>query len=116
VGRDFNTTRAGIHAGGLRKNEEIYTIFDTRSLLGRPPRVAITDKSGTDGIALWVNEFLGLKGKERLSLTKVVKIQRWVMDQYEKKGRLTAISEEELEDQVRCHLPMLYERLKSGTR
>jgi isopropylmalate/homocitrate/citramalate synthase len=114
VGRDFNTTRAGIHAGGLRKHEEIYTIFDTRSLLGRPPRVAITDKSGTDGIALWVNDFLGLKGKERLSLTKVVKIQRWVMDQYEKEGRLTAISEQELEEQVRRHLPDLYERAKSG--
>jgi len=113
VGRDFNTTRAGIHAGGLRRNEEIYTIFDTRKLLNRPPRVAITDKSGTDGVALWVNEFLGLKGKERLSLTKVVKIQRWVMDQYEKEGRLTAISEEELEEQVRHYFPELYARAKS---
>jgi isopropylmalate/homocitrate/citramalate synthase len=115
VGRDFNTTRAGIHAGGLRRNEEIYTIFDTRKLLNRPPRVAITDKSGTDGIALWVNDFLGLEGDERLSVTKVVKIQRWVMDQYEKKGRLTAISEQELEDQVRRYLPDLYARSKSRT-
>ncbi len=116
AGRDFNTTRAGIHAGGLRRNEKIYTIFDTRKLLGRPPKVAITDKSGTDGVALWVNEFLGLKGKERLSITKVVKIQRWVMDQYEKKGRLTAISEEELEDQVKRHFPELYESAKSVRR
>jgi isopropylmalate/homocitrate/citramalate synthase len=98
--------------GGLRRNEKIYTIFDTTKLLGRPPKVAITDKSGTDGVALWVNEFLGLKGKEKLSLTKVVKIQRWVMDQYEKKGRLTAISEEELEKQVKRHFPELYERAK----
>jgi isopropylmalate/homocitrate/citramalate synthase len=116
AGRDFNTTRAGIHAGGLRRNEKIYTIFDTTKLLGRPPKVAITDKSGTDGVALWVNEFLGLKGKEKLSLTKVVKIQRWVMDQYEKKGRLTAISEEELEKQVKHHFPELYERAKSVRR
>ncbi|MEW6061232.1 MAG: hypothetical protein AB1600_04740, partial [Bacteroidota bacterium] len=76
VGKDFNTTRAGIHAGGLRKFEQIYNIFDTTTLLNRPPRVSITDKSGTDGIALWVNEFLGLKGDERLSVMKVVKIQR----------------------------------------
>ena len=110
VGKDFNTTRAGIHAGGLRKNEAIYNIFDTGTLLGRPPRVAITDKSGTDGIALWVNDFLGLKGKERLTLSKVAPIQRWVMDQYEKEGRLTAISDEELEEQVRIHFPELYER------
>jgi isopropylmalate/homocitrate/citramalate synthase len=52
VGRDCNTTRAGIHAGGLRRDERVYTIFDTRSLLDRPPRAAITDKSGTDGVAL----------------------------------------------------------------
>jgi isopropylmalate/homocitrate/citramalate synthase len=110
VGRDFNTTRAGIHAGGLRKNEEIYNIFDTASLLNRPPKVVITDKSGTDGIALWVNNFLGLTGKERLTLTKVAKIQRWVMDQYEKKGRRTAISERELAEQVKLHFPELYRR------
>jgi len=112
VGRDFNTTRAGIHAGGLRKNEEIYNIFDTAALLNRPPKVAITDKSGTDGIALWVNNFLGLKGEERLSLTKVAKIQRWVMNQYEKEGRLTAISEKELAEQVKLHFPDLYRKRK----
>ncbi len=110
VGRDFNTTRAGIHARGLRKNEKIYSIFDTAALLNSPPKVAITDKSGTDGIALWVNNFLGLKGDERLALTKVVRIQRWVMDQYEKEGRLTAISEKELAEQVKLHFPDLYRK------
>ena len=114
VGRDFATTRAGIHAAGLRRNEEIYNIFDTALLLGRPPKVAITDKSGTDGIALWVNDFFGLKGEKRLTLTKVARIQRWVMDQYEKEGRLTAISEEELEEQVRLHFPDLYRKKKGG--
>ncbi len=29
VGRYFNATRAGIHAGGLLKDEEIYNIFNT---------------------------------------------------------------------------------------
>jgi isopropylmalate/homocitrate/citramalate synthase len=114
IGGDFNTTRAGIHAEGLRKNEEIYNIFDTSSLLGRPPKVYITDKSGTDGLAMWINDFLGLKGKERLTLSKVAKIQRWVMDQYEKQGRLTAISNEELEEQVRMNFPELYKRVKGS--
>jgi isopropylmalate/homocitrate/citramalate synthase len=113
VGRDFTTTRAGVHARGLRRNEEIYNIFDTTTLLGRPPKVAITDKSGTDGTLFWVNNFLGLKGKQRLKLSKVARIQRWVMDQYEKEGRLTAISEEELEQQVKLHFPELYKRAKS---
>ncbi len=115
VGRDFNTTRAGIHAGGLRRFEQIYNIFDTTALLNRPPRVAITDKSGSDGVALWVNEFLGLKGEERLSVTKVVKIFEWVMNQYEQEGRMSSVTDEELEAQVKKHLPDQYARRKAAT-
>jgi isopropylmalate/homocitrate/citramalate synthase len=114
VGRDFATTRAGIHAGGLRSDERIYNIFDTAALLGRSPRVAITDKSGAQGVAHWVNEFLGLKGEERLSITKVAKIARWVMDQYEVDKRMSAISEEEMQAQVRDHLPEYYARRKAS--
>ena len=36
VGRDFNVTRAGIHADGLLKDEEIYNIFDTTKLPRAP--------------------------------------------------------------------------------
>ncbi|MEX1275630.1 MAG: 2-isopropylmalate synthase [Bacteroidota bacterium] len=109
VGKDFNTTRAGIHAGGLRKFEQIYNIFDTTTLLNRPPRVAITDKSGTDGVALWVNDFLGLQGEERLTVMKVARIQRWVMDQYEKEGRMSSITDQEMEEQVKTCLPEHYQ-------
>jgi len=112
AGRDFNTTRAGIHAGGLNRDERIYNIFDTTKLLGRPPRVAITDKSGIDGVKHWVNEFLGLTGDERLTVIDVVKIGRWVDDQYKKHGRMTAISDRELEEQVKIHLPEHYARRK----
>jgi isopropylmalate/homocitrate/citramalate synthase len=108
AGRDFNTTRAGIHAGGLNRDERIYNIFDTTSLLGRPPKVAITDKTGIDGVKLWVNEFLGLTGSDRLTVIDVVKIGRWVDDQYKKHGRMTSISDEELEEQLRLHLPEKY--------
>jgi isopropylmalate/homocitrate/citramalate synthase len=79
AGRAFNTTRAGIHAGGLRQDERIYNIFDTEKLLGRPPRVAITDKSGADGVAHWVNEFFGLKGDDRINKIKVHRLARWVI-------------------------------------
>ena len=47
VGRNFNVTRAGIHADGLLKNEEIYNIFDTGKFLNRPPLVAVSNTSGT---------------------------------------------------------------------
>ncbi len=56
VGKDFNVTRAGIHADGLLKNEEIYNCFDTGKLLNRPAGVAITDKSGAAGIKHYIGE------------------------------------------------------------
>ncbi|MEK6755155.1 MAG: 2-isopropylmalate synthase [Bacteroidota bacterium] len=115
VGKDFNTTRAGIHAGGLRKFEQIYNIFDTAALLNRPPRVSITDKSGSDGVALWVNEFLGLKGDDRLTVMKVAKIFRWVMDQYEKEGRMSSITDQELEEQVKITLPEHYNKYRKNS-
>ncbi|HUU90593.1 MAG TPA: 2-isopropylmalate synthase [Phycisphaerae bacterium] len=113
AGRNFNTTRAGIHAGGLRQDERIYNIFDTTALLNRPPRVAITDKSGTDGIAHWVNEFFGLKGGERISKIKVAKLARWVIDQYEVEGRLTAISDTELEAKTEELMPDFWQKYKA---
>ena len=112
AGRAFNVTRAGIHAGGLRQDERIYNIFDTTTLLGRPPRVAITDKSGADGAALWVNEFFGLKGDERISKIKCAKLARWVMDQYEVDGRLTAISDTELEAKTQELMPKFWQKFK----
>jgi citrate (Re)-synthase len=105
VGKHFNTTRAGIHAGGLRQSEQIYNIFDTASLLNRSPRVAITDKSGVDGISIWVNEYFGLKGEDRISKIKVHRVAQWVMDQYEKEGRLSTITDEEIESKVKEYMP-----------
>jgi isopropylmalate/homocitrate/citramalate synthase len=112
VGKHFNTTRAGIHAGGLRQDEQIYNIFDTTKLLGRPPRVAITDKSGVDGVAIWVNEYFGLNGEDRISKFKVHKVAQWVMDQYEIEGRLSTITDEELEIKVRELMPEYYEKFR----
>lgn len=115
VGRAFNVTRAGIHAGGLRNDERIYNIFDTAKLLGRPPRVMLTDKTGADGVTHWVNEFFGLKGEDRISKIKCHKVARWVMDQYEVHGRLTAISDEELESKVRELMPEHWARHKGNS-
>lgn len=112
VGRYFNTTRAGIHAGGLRADERIYNIFDTARLLCRPPHVAITDKSGADGVTLWVNDFFGLHGDRRISKIKVHKVARWVMDQYEQHGRMSAITDQELAEKVRELMPEQYQKYK----
>ena len=61
VGKDFNVTRAGIHADGLLKNEEIYNCFDTEKLLNRKVGVAITDKTGAAGIKHYIEEQYEIK-------------------------------------------------------
>ena len=116
AGRAFNVTRAGIHAGGLRQDERIYNIFDTETLLGRPPRVMITDKSGADGITHWVNAYFGLRGGKRISKIKVHRLARWVIDQYEVEGRLTAISDQELEAKTRELMPDFWAKYKAPAR
>ncbi len=112
VGKAFNSTSAGIHAGGLRQDERIYNIMDTTTLLGKPPRVSLTDKSGADGVAIWVNEFFGLTGDDKISKIKVHKVARWVTDQYEKESRLTSISDAEMEVVVKELMPDLYAKHK----
>ena len=113
VGDEFNTTRAGIHADGLLKNEEIYNIFDTGMLLNRPLRVMVTDKSGMAGIARWINDNVAsiLKGETEPVNKRhpgVKEIHRWVMEQYQQ-GRITSISSQELLTQTRHYIPRLFE-------
>jgi isopropylmalate/homocitrate/citramalate synthase len=109
VGSDFNATRAGIHADGMIKNPEIYNIFDTEKILNRPPEIIINDKSGSAGIAQWINTHLRLTGDRRI-LKKdpsVVRINEWIQNQYDK-GRVTSISNEEMEHAVRHFMPHLF--------
>ncbi len=109
VGAEFNITKAGIHADGLIKNEEIYNIFDTTKILKRPIVTMITDKSGKAGIAHWINTRLSAKGDAVIDKKHpgVSKIHKWVTEQYDA-GRATGISHEELERLVRKYLPEMF--------
>lgn len=109
VGEAFNATSAGIHADGVIKNEEIYNIFDTLKILNRPIKVTITDKSGTAGIAYWINQRLGLKDDKKIDKKhpSIVKIYSWIEKQYNE-GRTTSISDEEMEKLCRKYLPELF--------
>ncbi len=111
VGRDFNLTRAGIHADGLLKDEEIYNIFDTALLLRRPPRVAVDKTAGSAGVAWWINAWFGLAGAEQVDKRSaaVQEIARWVERQYSE-GRTTSMSDDEMAQAVRRRLPELFER------
>ena len=66
VGKEFNVTKAGIHADGLLKNEEIYNSFDTNKLLGRPALIEINTYSGLAGLAYWMNCYYNLTGNDKI--------------------------------------------------
>lgn len=104
VGSDFNVTRAGIHADGLMKDQEIYNIFNTEKILKRPADIGITDKSGAAGIAYWLNSRLKVPEKFKLEKNEpgVVAIKEWVDKQYAD-NRTTGISEAEMWEQARIH-------------
>ncbi len=110
VGRYFNQTRAGIHADGLMKDEEIYNIFDTRTLLNRSAGVAINGTSGLAGIAYWINNTYGLTGERALDKHSdaVQKIKAWIDNAYSD-GRQTVISDEEMRALIAQYAPELTE-------
>lgn len=101
VGRNFNVTRAGIHADGLLKDEEIYNIFNTDKILNRPVSVLLGKNSGLAGIAYWINQNYNLKGENAVDKRSdlVVKIKEWIDKEYED-GRQTSLSNEEIEVKV----------------
>ena len=97
VGRAFNLTKAGIHADGMLKDEEIYNIFNTQKILNRPPLVAIDSHSGLAGIAFWLNAFFNLPEEKKIDKRDdlVVAIKEEIDKEY-LEGRNTVISDEEI--------------------
>ena len=101
VGRNFNCTRAGIHADGLLKDEEIYNIFDTKKLLNKKASVTISKTSGLAGIAYWINDNYGLSAAESVDKKSslVVSLKEWIDEEYEN-GRQSLLSNIELERKI----------------
>lgn len=97
VGKNFNVTRAGIHADGLLKNEEIYNIFDTGKFLNRPVVVAVSNTSGLAGIAHWINAYYRLPAERQVDKNAelVMKVKAMVDKEYDE-GRVTVMTDNEL--------------------
>ena len=96
VGSNFNVTRAGIHADGMIKDEEIYNPFDTTRLLNRPPGVAITDKSGAAGLLMWMQDHRpGLAAGVDKRDPRITRLLDLVMREYDD-GRVTGLADEEV--------------------
>ena len=113
VGRHFNVTRAGIHADGLLKDEEIYNIFDTEALLNRKAGVAVDSASGLAGIAFWLNGFFNLPADKKVDKKDpiVAEIKKHVDREYAD-GRQTAMSDSELKDYIKSIDYEFYKKLK----
>ena len=101
VGKYFNCTRAGIHADGLLKDEEIYNIFDTKKLLGRKASVMISKTSGLAGIAYWINDNYELSAQNSVDKKSplVIKLKEWIDAEYEG-GRQSTLSTSEIERKI----------------
>jgi len=118
VGRNFNSTRAGIHADGLLKDEEIYNIFNTEKILGRPAGVMIGAHSGTAGIAHWVNSHFMLRGDRALEKHHpLVEKMKEAIDAEFAEGRTTTYADLELENMNRAvdsdaYLALIHNRKK----
>ena len=112
VGRHFNVTRAGIHADGLLKDEEIYNIFDTSTILNRPALVAVDSHSGLAGVAHWMNSYFRLQGEHMMDKQDPLVIAiKAKIDALYAAGRNTVMGDQELEIMVRDSDIDRYERL-----
>ena len=102
VGRHFNVTRAGIHADGMLKDEEIYNIFDTAAILNRPASVAVDSRGGAASVAHWINSYFRLTGDNTIDKSDPLVIRiRAMVDELYAQGRNTVMGDEELEVMVR---------------
>ena len=70
--------------------------------MDRPVKIAISNTSGTSGIAHWINTFYNFRGTDAVDkkdkLVEIVK--EWVDDQYNQ-GRVTMITDGEIEEIVK---------------
>ena len=109
VGKNFNLTRAGIHADGMMKDQEIYNIFDTEKILNRPPMVAIDSHSGQAGIAFWINAYFRLENDRKIDKRDpLVAYVKEKTDAEYARGRTTVMSDIELESIIREGYPERY--------
>lgn len=114
VGKNFNTTRAGIHADGLLKDEEIYNIFDTETILKRKAQVAVDSHSGLAGIAYWINGYFQLDAANTIDKkNSIVAAIKEKVDKEYAEGRTTVMSDYELKEIMKVIDIDYYRNLKA---
>ena len=86
----------------MLKDPEIYNIFDTAKILGRPARVSINNASGLAGIAYWINDYYSLPEEYRIDKRDelVVKMKEQIDAEYAA-GRNSIMGDDELDNMIR---------------
>lgn len=114
VGKYFNSTRAGIHADGLLKDEEIYNIFNTQKILNRPALVAVDSHSGLAGIAYWINAYYQLADEHKIDKKHpIVEAMKLKIDDIYAQGRNTVMSDKEMDEMLENIDSALHTQIKS---
>ncbi|MHB1296626.1 MAG: 2-isopropylmalate synthase [Anaerolineae bacterium] len=115
VGRDFASTRAGIHADGLLKDEEIYNIFDTAALLNRPVQVNIGPTSGAAGLVHWITTRFGIPVSQAPDKRdpRLAPVLSWIQAEFDE-GRVAAVGDDELEGVIARLSPDLHSQLRTA--
>lgn len=114
VGKNFNVTKAGIHADGMLKDQEIYNIFDTEKILGRAPRVVVDSFSGLAGIAFWINSYYHIPTEAKIEKhSELVAKMKEIVDKQYAEGRTTIISDKELAAMISMLDPVKFAELNS---
>ncbi|MDR0841586.1 MAG: 2-isopropylmalate synthase [Christensenellaceae bacterium] len=117
VGSNFNATRAGIHADGLLKDEEIYNVFDTARLLNRPATVTVDKFSGLAGIAYWINAYYRIPKDMIIDKhAPIVAQMKELIDAQYDGGRNTSMGPRELRAMLKSLDTELHDRLLSMHR
>ncbi len=117
VGSGFNVTRAGIHADGLMKDEEIYNAFDTKAILNRPAIVMVDSHSGAAGIAHWINNHYRLSEEAKLDKrSEIVFGLKEKIDAEYAAGRNTVMGDGELSHYLKELFPDFWKSISGSKR
>lgn len=92
VGRNAFRTKAGVHIDGLLKNPEVYLPFNP-ALVGRRPEVAVTAYGGRAAVVAWLRSH-GLRVSK--DDPRVAALYREIVAVFEREGRHTPLSDEEM--------------------
>ncbi len=115
VGRNAFRTKAGVHIDGLLKNPEVYLPFDP-GIVGREASIAVTAYGGRAAVLMWLRQRLPPGAAATLDKNdpRVEALYREVVSLFEKTGRHTPLSDEEMEALAAKYFPEIIEPQGQG--